>query len=235
VGSEFMEGGFYENVCKASSLEKDMQHKNFIVFELTQIKKDPFLVSVVMSILFDTIESKILSDRSTRGMLIFDEYAETQSMVDTFSGDDIHSTVAFCYQKLRKENGAVMTIIQSPAQLPDNNYTKGMIGNTQVLYVLPTTETVYDQIIEAFHIKNNSHINLMKSIKNDFNGKNPHSELFIRFQDLYATAVRLELSPEKYYAFQTEGEEWTAIQQMYAQTGSLEKSIDAYIKKIHHE
>ena len=35
---------------------------------------------------------------------------------------------AFCYQKLRKENGAVGTIVQSLAQLPDNEYTKGIIA-----------------------------------------------------------------------------------------------------------
>ena len=41
-------------------------------------------------------------------------------------GEDIsiHSAVAFCYQKIRKENGAVMTIIQSPDQLPDDEFTK---------------------------------------------------------------------------------------------------------------
>ena len=30
-----------------------------------------------------------LSDRSVRGMLIFDEYAESQSIKDTFSGADL--------------------------------------------------------------------------------------------------------------------------------------------------
>lgn len=59
--------GFYENVCKPSPLENDMQNRDFIVFELTKIKKDPFLISVIMTILFDTIENKILSDRSVRG------------------------------------------------------------------------------------------------------------------------------------------------------------------------
>ena len=183
-----MPGGFYENVCKPSPLENDMQNRDFIVFELTKIKKDPFLISVIMTILFDTIENKILSDRSVRGMLIFDEYAESQSIKDTFSGADIHSTVAFCYQKLRKENGAVGTIVQSLAQLPDNEYTKGIIANTQLLYVLPANEIVYDQTVEAFHIKNRSHVNLMKSIRNDFSGVRPYSEIFIRFMDSYGFA-----------------------------------------------
>jgi conjugation system ATPase, TraG family len=229
VGSEFMPGGIYENVCKPSKLSEEIRDKNLIVFELTQIKKDPFLTSVVMSLIGDTVEHSILSDRSTRGLLLFDEYAETQAMVDVFSGDDIHSTVAFFYQKLRKENGAIYTIIQQPSQLPDNNYTKGIIGNTQILYVLPTTETVYDDVIQAFHMKNQSHINLMKSIKNNFSAKRPYSEVFIRFGDHYATVVRLELSREKYFAFQTEGDDWTALQLLTRQIGRLDKSIEKYI------
>ena len=228
VCSEFMPGGFYENVCKPSPLENDMQNRDFIVFELTKIKKDPFLISVIMTILFDTIENKILSDRSVRGMLIFDEYAESQSIKDTFSGADIHSTVAFCYQKLRKENGAVGTIVQSLAQLPDNEYTKGIIANTQLLYVLPANEIVYDQTVEAFHIKNRSHVNLMKSIRNDFSGVRPYSEIFIRFMDSYATVVRLELSPEKLLAFQTDGEKWNKLQEIYKEAGNMETAIEKY-------
>jgi hypothetical protein len=228
ICSEFIPGGFYENVCAYSPLEEQLAEKDFIVFELTKIKKDPFLVSVIMTILYDTIENKILSDRSVRGKLIFDEYAESQAIKDLASGTDIHSTVAFFYQKLRKENGAIITVIQTPSQLPDNEYTKGMIANTQILYVLPATEVVYDDVITAFKIKNESQINLMKSIKNDFSNKRPYSEIYMRFGDTYATVVRLELSREKFLAFQTDGEDWQAIQNLYEKTGSMETAIGEY-------
>lgn len=227
---QFTAGGFYENVCKESTLENDILNKDFVVFELTQIKKDPFLVSVIMSILFDTIESKILSDRSVRGMLVFDEYAEAQAIKDKHSGTDIHSTVAFCYQKLRKENGAIMTVIQSPAQLPDNEYTQGIISNTQLLFVLPTNDVVYDQTIERFHLKSEAQITLMKSGKNDFSGKRPYSELYIGFIPNYATVVRLELSPEKFLAFQTDGEIWNDLQKRVSNGATLQDSIIA-VKK----
>jgi len=239
VCSQFMPGGQYENVCKVDQGNEDkIRSKDFILFELTKIKKDPFLVSVVMSILFDTIENKILSDRSTRGVLIFDEYAETQSMRDIFNGDDIHSTVAFCFQKLRKENGGVMAIIQSPSQLPDNEYTKGIIANTQLLYVLPTNETVYDQVITAFSMKNKSHINLMKSIREDYTGKHPYNELFLRFGDRYATVLRLEFSRPKFYAFQTDGEEWQYLHNDFEKTQNMAISINNLMinknEKINH-
>ena len=147
VCSEFMPGDFMRTCASRPPLENDMQNRDFIVFELTKIKKDPFLISVIMTILFDTIENKDPFGSFRQGMLIFDEYAESQSIKDTFSGADIHSTVAFCYAKLRKENGAVGTIVQSLAQLPDNEYTKGIIANTQLLYVLPANEIVYDQTV----------------------------------------------------------------------------------------
>ncbi len=225
ICKDFTEGQFYENICKPSELERKILEKDFIVFELTQIKKDPFLVSVIMSILFDTIESKILSDRSVRGLLVFDEYAEAQSIKDKHSGADIHSTVAFCYQKLRKENGAVMTVVQSPAQLPNNEYTQGIISNTQLLFVLPTNNVVYDQTIEKFHIKDSSQIALLRSGKNNFSGKNPYSELYIGFIPDYSTVVRLELSPEKLLAFQTDGEVWNSLQEKIKEGKSLEESI----------
>lgn len=225
ICSEFCENGYYENVCQDSTLGSTIAEKDFIVFELTQIKKDPFLVSVIMSILFDTIENKILSDRSIKGMLVFDEYAEAQAIRDQHSGIDIHSTVAFCYQKLRKENGAIMTIIQSPAQLPENEYTKGIISNTQLLFVLPTNNVVYDQTIERFHIQENSQIALLKSGRNDFTSSRPYSEIYIGFIPDFSTVVRLELSPERLLAFQTDGDVWNELQTMVQSGKTLEESI----------
>lgn len=227
---QFTAGGFYENVCKESLLEREITNKDFIVFELTQIKKDPFLVSVVMSILFDTIESKILSDRSVRGMLVFDEYAEAQAIKDQHSGADIHSTVAYCYQKLRKENGAIMTVIQSPAQLPDNEYTQGIISNTQLLFVLPTNNVVYDQTIERFHLKDEAQIALLRSGRNDFACHRPYSELYIGFIPNYSTVVRLELSRAKLLAYQTDGEVWNDLQRRVSDGYTLQESIIAVMK-----
>ncbi|WP_262249723.1 VirB4 family type IV secretion system protein [Parapedobacter soli] len=236
ICSEFMPGGMYENIsAPADNTVDKIRNNDFIVFELTEIKKDPFLVSVIMTAIFDTVENKILSDRSTKGVLIFDEYAETQSLKDYFSGDDIHSTVAFAYQKLRKENGAIYTIIQSPVQLPDNEYTKGIIANTQLLYVLPTTETVYDQVIESFHIKNKAHIDLMRSIKFNFAAERPYNEVYIRFLDAYAVVHKLEFSREKFYAFQTDGETWKKIQDLYKEHGNMPDAIHALMMKNHEK
>lgn len=236
ICSQFMPGGVYENVCKVDGSNEDLiRNKDFIIFELTRIKKDPFLVSIILTIIFETVENKILSDRAVRGKLYLDEYAETATMKDSFSGEDVHSTVAFFFQKLRKENGSIHAIIQSPAQLPDNNFTRSIIANTQLLYVLPTTETVYHDIIQAFRISNQAHIQLMKSIRNDFSGERPYAEVFIRFGDLYATVVRLEFSRAKFYAFQTDGKDWKILDDLFRSGMTMEDAINQHIKHKNNE
>lgn len=225
---EFLPGRRYENVCKDTGT--DFSGKKFIVFELTQIKQDRFLSNLVMGMIFTVIQKKLLSDRRKRGVLIFDEYGETAQMVDTATGTGIHSSVAFCYQKIRKENGAVYTIIQNPDQLPENEHTKNIIGNTDMLFVLPTKEVIYQSVIDKFRLTQPGQIALMKSMRNNFSGQRPYSECFMRLGEHYATVTRLEFSREKFLAFQTEGEIWSDLEEKNRRM-SMEDAIEEYIRE----
>lgn len=233
ICSEFLPGERYANVCRTDGVP-DFGNRRLVVFELTQIKQDKFLSDLVMALIFDVIHDKILSDRTRRGMIIFDEYAETAQMKSRGEDISIHSAVAFCYQKIRKENGAVMTIVQSPDQLPDDEFTKGMITNTQLLYILPTTDVVYRAVEKRFEMGGDpAQCNMMRSIRNDFSGERPHSECFIRFtggQGRYAVVVRNELSREKFLAFQTDGETWAEIDG-YSRTMPMEEAIGRYMER----
>ena len=225
---EFLPGRRYENVCKDTGT--DFSGKRFIVFELTQIKQDRFLSNLVMGMIFTVIQKKLLSDRRKRGVLIFDEYGETAQMVDTATGTGIHSSVAFCYQKIRKENGAVYTIIQNPDQLPENEHTKNIIANTDMLFVLPTKEVIYQSVIDRFRLTHPGQIALMKSMRNSFSGQRPYSECFMRLGEHYATVTRLEFSREKFLAFQTEGEIWSDLEEKNRRM-SMEDAIEEYIRE----
>lgn len=225
---EFLPGQRYENVCK--DIQLDFGSKKFIVFELTQIKQDKFLSNLVMSMIFTIIQKKLLSDRRKRGILIFDEYAETAQMKDSTTGIGIHSSVAFCYQKIRKENGAVYTIVQTPDQLPDDEFTKNIISNTDLLFVLPTKEVIYNSIIDKFQITRANQQALMKSLRNNFSCERPYSECFMRMGENYATVTRLEFSREKFLSFQTEGEIWSELEEKTHRM-SMEEAITEYIKE----
>lgn len=235
ICSEFLPGRRYASVVSTENLQP-LRGKNLIVFELSQIKGNAFLSSLVMNILFDVINTKILSDKGKRGYLIFDEYAEAAKMRDKAADTSIHGTVAYCYQTIRKQNGAVMTIIQSPSQLPHGNEqgasdTDNIIANTQLLIVLPTTEVVYADVIKSFKIENEAHINLMKSIRNNFSARRPYAEMFLRLQEKRALAVRSEFSREKFLAFQTDGETTVALDRLEEQFGSRQRAIEEYIKQ----
>ena len=41
-------------------------------------------------------------------------------------------------------------------------------------------------------------------------------------------STRLELSPEKLLAFQTDGEKWNKLQEIYKEAGSMETAIEKY-------
>lgn len=125
-----------------------------------------------------------------------------------------------------------MTIIQSPVQLPDNEYTKGIVANTQLLYVLEGTEVVYDAVIDTFKIKSPAQINQLKSIQNNYSASHPYSECWIRFGENYALTVRLEASRPKYLAFQTQGEIRSELNRIYEENGhNMQKAIEQYIEQ----
>ena len=227
---EFITGGLYENVFKANEETTNIiKTKQFVVFELTEIKKDPFLVTLILLILQETIDTNILADKSRKGLLLFDEFAESQSIKDLYSNDDVLSTVAVLYQKIRKENGAVYIIIQDPSQLPDNNYTKGIMANTQVLVVLASNKTTYKQIQSTFMLEDYE-VDELFSLRNDFDGLHKYSEQWIKLGE-YSFVSRLELSPEAYLAYQTDGEVWKTLNDMYLENNDLKKSINIYMNK----
>lgn len=224
-------GEMYENICLPNpEIEGSIKDKDLIVFELTEVKGDPFMVSLIYTILQDTVNEKIVKDRSVTGGLIYDEYGETVMIKDEFTGEAIHPTVAYGFQKFRKSNAFIGIILQTPSQLPKDQYTKGIISNTQLLYVLPSTNVVYNSIIETFEISDQDHIDLMRSIENNFKGQFPrYSEVFIRFLEKYAVVGRLEFSKEKLYAFQTDGADWQYLKEDFELTKDMPTSINNLI------
>ena len=167
---------------------------------------------------------------------MLDEYGKTQGITEMSEipiEENIHASIAQLFQVIRKELGFVWAVIQGPKQLPDNHHTENIITNTQLLMVLEGTEKVYKDIIEMFEINNQEHINLMKSLRNNFHGKygkNLYSSLFIRIGENYAVVVRQEFCKEKLYAYQTDGMDWTWLHEDYEKTNDFPTSINNLIK-----
>ena len=223
---QFITGGKYENVFKASDsgTANIIKQKQLVVFELTEIKKDPFLVTLILLILQDTIDQNILADRSKKGILIFDEFAETAQIRNMYTGEEVIQTVSVLNQKIRKENGAVYLIIQDFVQLPDNNFSKSIVANTQLFFVLPSGREGFERTAKQLKLQP-SEVAEMQSIENGYNAKYPYSELWLKRYEK-TEVLRNELSPATYLAFQTKGEQWDKLNKDYETTQNLETSID---------
>ena len=227
---QFTTGGRYENVFKVGGEQNtSIGNKQLVVFELTEIKKDPFLVTLVLLILQDTIDSNILSDRTKKGILIFDEFAETAGIKDIYGGEEILQTVATLYQKIRKENGAVYIIIQDLVQLPKNNHTEGIYANNQLFYVLPSSRSSYDKIADTLKLTSGELAEL-RSIKNNYSNQYPYSEFWLKRGE-HTEVLRNEISKASFYAFQTKGDLWQQMNEKYQVTQNLEISIKEMIQE----
>ena len=232
ICEDFLPGGMYENVCADTdvTLESQVADKQFIHFELSRIKSDPFLVSIMIHLINYVIDTKILSDRSKRAKIKYDEFAETQELKSVLSDDHVLATVAFLYQKIRKENGGVDIVLQSPTQIPYNQYFKNIIANHQILHVLEGNDLVYKNTRELLELKDHDEY-LMKSIENNFKTDRPYSEEYLKIGNKYRNIVRLQVPREIYYAFQTEGNDWDWMQKDYENTGDMEQTIINIIKR----
>eukprot|EP01029_Cantina_marsupialis_P004351 TRINITY_DN1438_c0_g1_i3.p1 TRINITY_DN1438_c0_g1~~TRINITY_DN1438_c0_g1_i3.p1 ORF type:complete len:159 (+),score=11.38 TRINITY_DN1438_c0_g1_i3:30-479(+) len=141
--------------------------------------------------------------------------------------NSVLSSTEYYYQTIRKYNGAVGIILQTPAQLPDNEAAQAIVENTQVIYILPNDKG-YDPIIERFKLSPHSD-NQLRSMTNKFSGKIKYSELgLVLGSEL--NIVRIELSKEALIAYSSDGVEYEETMELYNQYGDMEIAIDKYLE-----
>ena len=79
-------------------------------------------------------------------------------------------------------------------------------------------------------------LNQLRSIKNDLKGERKYTEIFIKIGS-ESNIYRLEVPPEAYAAYLTDGMENQAIMELYEKTQDMELAIQAFInqKTLQHE
>lgn len=134
----------------------------------------------------------------------------------------------FYYQAIRKQNGAIGIILQSINQLPSNATSASILENTQVIYSL-NNEKGYDELQKRLNLSSHD-LNQLKSIRNNLSGSRKYTEMFIKIGK-ESNIFRLEVPPEVYAAYLTDGEDHEAIMNLYEETGSMETAIKTFIGK----
>ena len=219
--SEFVGNGAYAFLYKKSEkdLGEDIKDKKIIVFELDQARENQLLLTVMLQLVSTTINKVIWNDKSTRGIVLFDEVAEQ------LQWDGVLRRIQYFYQAIRKQNGAIGIILQSESQLPESPLSKSIVENTQVLYVLNAKD--YRSLQNRFGLSEHAYYQLC-SIQSNFSAKRPYSEIFIMRGNVHQV-YRLEVPKQVYWAYQTEGADNQKLLNMYNECGNMETAINKFL------
>ncbi|GMN12141.1 TraG family conjugative transposon ATPase [Croceitalea sp. MTPC9] len=205
--------------------EDDSSHlideKDYIVFEFDKAQDDPVALSILMLMGSQAVKKLVWENKSVPGVIFYDELAKF------IKYKSIRDTVVFFYQAIRKQNAAVGSSLQSPAQLPIGDDTNAMIDNTQVVYVL-FNEKGYAPLVERFNLSEHQH-NILKSLTSIRDGDKNYTE-FALIIGSEIWPLRLELPPEVLKLYQTDGAEYEEIMQLYEKYGDMEKTIKEHMK-----
>lgn len=222
VISEFRKGGLYEFLFEEEDRMYRLEDKRLIVFELDEVRDNKEILSVMLKLIKSAIQRTIWRNRSEKGIVLFDEFAKQLKF------DNVLESVEFYYQAIRKQNGAIGIILQSINQLPENSTAASILENTQVIYSL-RNEKGYKAIKKRLNLTDHE-LSQLHSIRNQLKGARRYTEFFLKIGK-ESNIYRLEVPPEVYAAYLTEGKESDEIMKHYQCLGDMEKSIEQFLKQ----
>lgn len=227
--SEYVGDGIYSFLFQVGEDQSHrLEDKRLIIFELDEVRDNREVLSVMLKLIKSAIQRTIWQNRGERGIILFDEFAKQLKF------DNVLESVEFYYQAIRKQNGAIGIVLQSINQLPENHTAATILENTQVIYSL-RNEKGYDVLRQRLNLSVHD-LNQLRSIRNDLKGERKYTEIFIKIGS-ESNIYRLEVPPEAYAAYLTDGTENQAIMEFYEKTQDMELAIQAFIneKKLQHE
>jgi len=221
--SEYVDDGLYSFLFNISEDQTyKIEDKRLIVFELDEVKDNKEILSVMLKLIKSAIQRTIWRNRSERGIILFDEFAKQLKF------KNVLESVEFYYQAIRKQNGAIGIILQSINQLPDNATSASILENTQVIYSL-RNEKGYVELQNRLRLSSHD-LNQLKSIRNNLIGSGKYTEMFIKIGK-ESNIFRLEVPPEVYAAYLTDGAESEEIMKCYQQYQDMEAAVRAFIRQ----
>lgn len=221
--SEYVEGGLYSFLFEMSEDQSyKIEDKRLIVFELDEVKDNKEILSVMLKLIKTAIQRTIWKNKEEKGIILFDEFAKQLKF------PNVLESVEFYYQAIRKQEGAIGIILQSINQLPDNSTSASILENTQVIYSL-NNEKGYEELKNRLSLSSHD-LNQLKSIKNDLTGERKYTEMFIKIGK-ESNIFRLEVPPEVFAAYLTDGPDNEAIMALFKEHNNMEKAINEFLEQ----
>ncbi|SFU63994.1 Bacteroides conjugation system ATPase, TraG family [Pustulibacterium marinum] len=221
--SEYVGEGIYSFLFQVEDTQAfTLEDKRLLIFELDEVRDNKEVLSVMLKLIKSAIQRTIWRNRSERGIILFDEFAKQLKF------PNVLESVEFYYQAIRKQNGAIGIILQSINQLPANATAASILENTQVIYSL-RNEKGYRELVERLQLSSHD-VNQLHSIRNNLTGDRKYTEFFLKIGK-ESNIFRLEVPPEVYAAYLTDGAEHEQILELYQETGNMEQAIQAFLRE----
>ena len=221
--SEYVDDGLYSFLFNVSEDQTyKIEDKRLIVFELDEVKNNKEILSVMLKLIKSAIQRTIWRNKAEKGIILFDEFAKQLKF------GNVLESVEFYYQAIRKQNGAIGIILQSINQLPNNSTSASILENTQVIYSL-RNEKGYAELKNRLNLSSHD-LNQLKSIRNNLTGDRKYTEMFIKIGK-ESNIFRLEVPPEVFAAYLTDGTENEAIMDLYNETNDMETAIGRFLQE----
>ena len=218
--SEYVGSGIYSYLFQSGVQNYRLEDKRLIIFELDEVRDNKEILGIMLKLIKTAVQGSIWSQREEKGIILFDEFAKQLKF------PNVLESVEFYYQAIRKQNGAIGIILQSINQLPANSTAASILENTQVIYSL-RNEKGYEELVHRLKLSSHDH-NQLKSITNNLSGKRKYTEVFIKIGK-ESNVYRLEVPPEAYAAYLTDGKENEAILRNYQENGDMQKAIQEFL------
>ncbi|MDE5510645.1 DUF87 domain-containing protein [Elizabethkingia meningoseptica] len=226
--SEFVDNGLYSFLYNSEtglSYGAELYNKKLVVFELDKIRDNQLLVTLMLKVINTTIKRVIWRDKSTRGYVFLEEFAEL------LKWEGMLRQAEWLFQAIRKQEGALFLVLQTINQLPkDNPASLSIIDNCEVMFVLSGAN--YKAIQERFGLSTHA-LYQMESLENKYSDPvHPHSEVFIKRGKQFGV-YRLEVPRKVFWAYQTEGLLNSVLMKIYNSDPdmTMEQAIDIIMEK----
>lgn len=209
----FYRGGTYDYLLN-SPLKVDLLNKQFVVFELDNIKDHPILFPVVTLIIMETFVNKMRRLKGIRKIMIIEEAWKA------IAKESMAEYIKYLFKTVRKHFGEAIVVTQEIDDIINNTIVKDtIIANSDCKILLDQSKYQhrFEEVRQLLGLTQKQK-QLILSVNKDNNPRRKYKEVFIALgarAKVYATEVSLE----EYGAYTTEEKEKVEVMQLADRNG----------------
>lgn len=215
--------GIYERIMNSEEALNLAEHKN-ICFDLEGVQKDPVLYPIISMMLINMVLEHVRKFPDTIKHIYFDE-------AWSFFTGEMKDFIAYMYRTIRKNNGNIVVITQSPYDINKSDVGVELVQNTLVFYILNHEGKDVTGLTKVFSFEDHE-VEKVRSLRKDWDmeeGKKGGRELFIKRVGVDAKVYALEVPQGIYPLLTSKPSERNHLRKLL-KTHSFERAIYEFVQ-----